>query len=235
VKALYDSGWHHPMGAYVAGALLLVALARRLPFLYGYLVVFLVEILADATVTGAWSPVPSGTRAYTAWSVLFIVLGDFRYFLLVERVTQPRRSWGAVLLFTVPLALLVPVTTGILTQLLPAMQNDRVLYVVYETALGAIVLGLDRTRLARADVAPEIVAFAHRVSLLFAGLYFGWAACDVLLLLGVDAAHALRIVPNLAYYAVFLPFVLWAAPPSLRAWSGNGEGGPGAMEPRGSR
>ena len=57
MKAIYDSAWHHPFAAYVAGLVLLFAIARRLPFLYAYLVVFLVEILADAVATGAWSPI----------------------------------------------------------------------------------------------------------------------------------------------------------------------------------
>lgn len=217
MKAIYDSPFHHPLVAWLVGLALLFAIARRLPFLYAYLVVFLVEILADAVATGAWSPVPMGTPAYTAFSVLFIVLGDFRYFFLVERVTRPERSLGEVLAFTVPLSLAVPIVTGVMTKTVPAMQDDRVLYVVYESALCLIVLGLDRYRLARAAVSDEIKTWMHRVSLLFAGLYFGWAACDALLLLGVTAAHVLRIVPNVLYYAAFLPFVFWAAPESVRA------------------
>ena len=63
MKAAYDSAWHHPFIAYVAGLALLFAIARQLPFLYGYLLVFLVTILADATVTGGWSPVPLDTFA----------------------------------------------------------------------------------------------------------------------------------------------------------------------------
>ncbi len=217
MKAIYDSPWHHPFVAWVVGLALLFAIARRLPFLYAYLVVFLVEILADAVATGAWSPIPLGTPAYTFWSVVFIVLGDFRYFFLVERVTRPERPLGRVLAFTVPLSLAVPITTGVMTKVLPAMQDDRVLYVVYESALGLIVLGLDRFRLAHTEVPAPIRLWMHRVSLLFAGLYFGWAACDALLLAGVEVAHVLRIVPNVLYYGAFLPFVLFAAPEEARA------------------
>ena len=78
MKSIYDSAFHHPFVAYLVGLVLLFDIARRLPFLYGYLFVFLVEILADACATGGWSPVPLGTSAYTVFSVLFIVLGDYR-------------------------------------------------------------------------------------------------------------------------------------------------------------
>jgi hypothetical protein len=48
-------------------------------------------------------------------------------------------------------------------------------------------------------------------------LYFGWASCDVLILCGVEIAHVLRIVPNLLYYGVFLPFVFFRAPEAQKA------------------
>lgn len=214
MKALYDSGWHHPFAAYVAGLALLFAIARRLPFLYAYLSVFLVVILADATVTGAWSPVPLGTGAYTAFSVIFIILGDVRYFLLAERVTRPRDRLLATLAFSIPMSLLVPVATGIMTRTIPLMADTRVLYAVYELSMVVIVLALDRYRFGRRDVDPAVRRWVHEVSLLFATLYFGWGACDLLLLADIELGHLLRIIPNVLYYAVFLPFVLLRAPPS---------------------
>jgi hypothetical protein len=214
VKAIYDSAWHHPFVAYVAGLALLWALARRLPFLYAYLTVFLVLILADATVTGAWSPVPMGTPAYTAFSVLFIILGDLRYFVLAERVTRPTDTFLRTLAFSLPASFAIPVASEIMRQTLPFMQDDRVLYVVYESAMVVLVLSLQRLRFARRAVDPATTRWVREVSLLFAGLYFGWASCDVLLLCGVEAGHLLRIVPNVLYYGALLPFILLRAPPS---------------------
>jgi hypothetical protein len=214
MTALYDSGWHHPFAAYVAGLLLLLALARRLSFLHGYLAVFLVTILADATVTGAWSPVALGTPQYTVFSVLFIILGDLRYFLLAERVTRPRDTLLETLRFSVPMSLLMPVTTGIMSRTLPFMADSRVLYAVYELAMVVIVLGLDRYRFGNRVVDTSLRRWVHEVSLLFAALYFGWGACDLLILAGVEFGHVLRIIPNVLYYAAFLPFVLWRSPGS---------------------
>jgi hypothetical protein len=216
LKAAYDSAWHHPFVAYVAGVALLWAVVRRLPFLYGYLVVFVAIILADATVTGGWSPVPTGSSAYTVFSVVFIVLGDLRYFLLAERVTRPRESFWSSLLFSVPMSLVMPITTGILTRTIEAMANTRVLYAVYEFAMFLIVLALERFRFASRDVDAATRRWVRELSLLFAGLYLGWAVSDVLILAGIELGHALRIVPNVLYYAAFLPFVYARAPRSLR-------------------
>ncbi len=222
-KAIYDSAWHHPFVAYVVGVALLFALAGkvvrapRVPFLHAYLVVFTVEILADACATGAWSPVPMNTPAYTFFSVLFIVLGDFRYFFLVERVTRLDRPADRALLFALGVSIIVPLVTGIMTKLIPAMQDMRVLYMVYEPALGLIVLGLDRFRYAKCDAPADIRRFVHRVSVLFASMYFGWAFCDLLIYNEIALGHVLRIIPNVVYYAAFLPFVFYAAPESLRA------------------
>lgn len=217
MKAIYDSPWHHPFVAYMAGIALLFFLVRRLPFLYAYLVIFTITILADATATGSWSPVPAGTTAYTVFSVLFIVLGDLRYFLLAERVTHPRDTLSRVLTWSMGVSLIMPATSGVLTRVVPAMQNDRVLYMVYEAVMGCIVLGLDRFRYASGDAAPEIRQWVHRVSLLFATLYFGWAASDLAILIGIEAGHLLRVVPNVLYYGAFLPFVFATAPESIRA------------------
>lgn len=212
MKSIYDSPYHHPLLAYVGGLLLLFAIARRLPFLYAYLVVFLVTILADATATGGWSPVPLGTGAYTAFSVLFIVLGDLRYFVIVERWAKPEASLDSVLLVSTATSLIVPVTTGVMTKLIPAMQDDRVLYVVYESAMVFLTLGYARLR-ARGSILDDETQRAIRwTSRFFATLYAGWALCDVAILADVEIAHVARIVPNVLYYAGFLAVVFVSAP-----------------------
>ncbi|MFO0693974.1 MAG: hypothetical protein U0230_10495 [Polyangiales bacterium] len=216
MKSIYDSAWHHPFVAYVVGLGLLWAIARRLPFLYAYLVVFLVEILADACATGGWSPIPLGTTAYTVFSVVFIVLGDFRYFVLAERVTRPDEPLVRALRFATPISLVIPVVTGVMTRTIPAMRDDRVLYAVYESAMTVLVLALAHRRFGRRAVDEASIRWIREVSYLFAGLYAGWAACDMLILAGFDFAHVLRIVPNVAYYGAFLPFVLWRAPASWK-------------------
>ena len=84
-RAIYESTLIDPVLFWAAGAAFALAFARRLPFLYGYLVVFTIEILADATLTSAWSPVPARTGWSAAVAGVFVFLGDARYFLLVAR------------------------------------------------------------------------------------------------------------------------------------------------------
>lgn len=214
-KSIYDSGYHHPLVAYLVGLAFVLVLARRLPFLYGYLVVFTVEILADATATGAWSSVPLGTPAYTFWSVLFIVLGDFRYFFLAERMIDLDEPITRALVVAACTSLVVPLVTGILQR---AMGLDtRELYMIYEAPMAVIVLALDRFRFQKRIADPEVRVFVHRVSVLFATLYAGWAACDLLLYTGFPIGHVLRVIPNVLYYGAFIPFVYYAAPDSMKS------------------
>jgi hypothetical protein len=213
MKTLYDSGLHHPFVAYVAGLALLFAIARRLPFLLGFLVVFSVAILADATVTGAWSPLSSESPLYTPLSILFVILGDLRYFLLVERYASPSRPFAAVLSRALAISLLVPVATVLLREIVPAMGSSRVLFLVYELLLFALVLAYSRVRLRPAAAIGEPHRlFLSRVSAFVLVQYAGWAAADVLVLSGAEVGHLLRIAPNVLYYALFLPFVLVTAP-----------------------
>lgn len=221
MKALYDSGWHHPFAAYVAGFALLFVIARRLPFLYSYLVVFTVAILADANVTGAWTPLPAmGPTAASVLPIVFVILGDYRFFFFAERAANLHAPLSRIALLTLAGSLIVPVTTGVLSRVVPAMQESRVLFLVYECALLVIVLTLDRFRYAKSNAPPEVVRWIRGVARLFAGLYFGWAASDVLILSGIEAGHALRIVPNVLYYAALLPFIYFTAPPSMKAIAG---------------
>jgi hypothetical protein len=157
------------------------------------------------------------TPLYTALSVVFIILGDLRYFLLAERVSRPGDRLARTLVFSVPMSLVLPVTTGIMTRTIPLLSQTRVLYAVYELTMVAVVLGLDFFRFGRREVPDDTRRWVHEVSLLFALLYFGWGACDVLILAGIDAGHLLRVVPNLLYYGAFLPFVLLRAPPEAKS------------------
>ncbi len=136
----------------------------------------------------------------------------------VEDGTDPRFVAECVdtMRFATPISLVIPVVTGVMTRTIPAMRDDRVLYAVYESAMTVLVLALAHRRFGRRAVDEASIRWIREVSYLFAGLYAGWAACDMLILAGFDFAHVLRIVPNVAYYGAFLPFVLWRAPASWK-------------------
>src|SRR6187399_3103672 len=90
-KAAYNSVWHHPGVAWIAALLLLAwALAEWrtiTPFMRGYLVVFAGEIAVDAYFTGGLAPTEVSSiewRNLTA-AITFVIVGDYRFYVLVER------------------------------------------------------------------------------------------------------------------------------------------------------
>src|SRR5688500_18665575 len=88
-KAIYDSPWHAPAFFWLAAVLFLLVLARHLPWLSAFLVLFTFEIAADALASGGWSPlVLLKSEWMTAVGITFVILGDSRFFLLVERAVR---------------------------------------------------------------------------------------------------------------------------------------------------
>jgi hypothetical protein len=211
-RSIYDSPWHNPGFFWLCGALFFLGLGLKIGGFRGFLVVFGLEILADCTLTGGWTPIPPGVAGGTFASVLFVILGDLRYLFLAEAL----RGAGlgrAALLRAAGLSLLVPTTAFGFRLLLPAVFSPaRPFFLLYELLFFALALGQsaairpadrDEARFFRALLAFELVQY---------GL---WALADVALLAGFGAGNLLRLLPNAMYYAFFLPFVAWRAP---RAW-----------------
>ncbi len=222
-RALYDSPLLDPLLFWIGGAALLLAVARRLPLLYAYLVAFGLSILADATLTGPWSPIAPGSRVATVASVLFVILGDLRYFVVLARA----RATGASIaksgwLMAIGTSLIVPILSFAAGEAFPAaFANGRVQFLAYELAFFALVLTL---RVGARRLAPGGAAYARwaaRTSDFELCQYGLWALADVVVLSGYDAGFLLRVVPNVMYYVLFLPFVAWTAPRELaEPWHG---------------
>lgn len=191
--AFYDSAWHHPGLAWLGCSLALV-LASRTTRLRAALVTIIVVTATDAFFTGAFSPVPKDSAWVTPVSIAFVIAGDLRLFALLER--ERAGAWPRALLVAVPLAFVVPVIQGATIRLWPAVFSEqRRIFLVYELLMVALLVVV--------LVARRPTKGARRLTLLFLAQYVLWASCDVLLLEGVTAALALRIVPNALYYAVF--------------------------------
>ena len=211
-QALYNSPLHHPLASWLATAALALwlwragsVLARPLRL---FLAWFCLEMAVDALWTGGWSPVSAGHPLQQPVAILWVILGDYRFFALGElQRAGYRRGWWTGLAWT----LVVPVLHGLCIRLLPALFADvRVIFLAYELAQAAMVAlwwslrgrgleGLQRDWLG-AVTAFELVQ------------YLGWAGADVVILSGVEQGHGLRMVPNLMYYAGFLALVAWLAP-----------------------
>jgi hypothetical protein len=229
-ERIYASGWHNPGIIWVAGVLFLVALSWRRSFLFGYLTIFTVAILADAAQSGAFAPAQIAQAGFGLPVVItFIILGDFRYFLLIERYATVREgeprfslvgpgSWKAWAV-AVPLAFIVPVGSTIIhTGLYPRyFEIPRRTFLLYEAMFLTLVLVMRFVVLPRKlqHTAPDVRAWLLRVTAFVGAHYALWALSDVLILSGVATGNLLRIVPNLMYYAAFLPYVWWTAPKGM--------------------
>lgn len=227
LQAIYDSPWHAPAAYWAAAILFFAWWMRKRPFLVAFFALFTVEILADGLATGGWSPL---TWHKSSWAspiaIAFVILGDFRYFLLVERVahrpsakpadaTVPA-AWASAAGF----AFLVPVASAIATRTLPpSVTAGRFTYLIYELLFLALALALRFAILPRrlATAPAPVRTWLLRVTLFEVVQYGLWALADVILLAGHDLGFALRLLPNAMYYALFLPFVMLSAPPEVDA------------------
>lgn len=232
-ERLYASGWHNPGLFWLVGAGFFVWLLRARPFLRSFLLLFTLEILADAWQSGTLaSPLVAAAGLATPVAIAFVILGDHRYFLLVERYASieggpskaalaglgPARTWLVALAF----ALGVPIASTLVhTVAFPEHFADpRRTFLLYEAMFLVLALAL------RFGVLPRRLAHASEpirrwllgVTSFVAVQYALWATADVVILAtGGDGGFLLRIVPNVLYYAVFLPFVAATAP--REAWA----------------
>jgi hypothetical protein len=170
------------------------------PFLAFYTVAFAVETVLDPLATGPLAGALGGTVTKTGLSLLFVLLGDWRVYLLVLVVAGTTRA--------VPLSILATFAVPVFAYLLAGTLGrypDRVLWLIHELLFVAATFVLRRLSVARA--APERRPFLTDV-LDYVALYYGlWALADVMILAGADWGYALRVVPNHLYYALFIPFV----------------------------
>ena len=220
-QAIYESTWHHPVSFWILGAVFALVAWRRLSFLGGFALVFLVEILGDAWLTSRLSPL-EGTALAQPTAIAFVVLGDYRYFLLMERFGgargSQRRLPGAtaagVGLRALGWSLVVPLLSLVPQKLFPAAYTDsRVVFLTYELMLAALVVALRLVWLPRhAPRDPALARWLRWLTLFELVQYAAWALSDVVILLGYDLGFALRLVPNTLYYAGFLPFAFLTAP-----------------------
>ena len=174
---------------------------------------FALEIAADAWLTGPWSPMAAtSTSLAQAVGVLFVILGDLRYFVLLERYREPRRAGVHVAVRAVGWSLLVPLASQLAMRAAPALfEEPRAVYLVYELLFVALLTAL------RALVAPsrDANAWIARLATFELVQYVLWATADVVLLArsdDSDVGFAIRIIPNLMYYALFLVLVTVTLP-----------------------
>lgn len=183
----------------------------RARFVRLWAIVFAVETIVDPFATGplARSLGIAGSSAGTALMVAFVLLGDFRVFLLVLGVSSGARSSPSVALESAAWTLVVPVaaavTVAILDQVVPGLPGQTV-WLVYECYFAALAVYV-ATRILPARTSGPVLAYSSAILAYVTVYYALWATADVLILIGgLDAGWALRILPNQLYYSFFVPF-----------------------------
>jgi hypothetical protein len=167
----------------------------------------------------------------TAVMVAFVILGDFRVYLLVftllthagarhdARVADPvfatrdairlvpARAAVAALLASLLVPMVAFTTDGVLRARVPTLPAQ-VIWLIYELAFLIVALVLRQWVIPRRvpGTAPRLRNYLRRVLAYVAAYYALWATADVIILAGFDAGWALRMVPNQLYYAWWVPF-----------------------------
>lgn len=221
-EQIYSSTWHQPVSFWVAGAPLFVVLSLRLarlrasraPDLFLLVALWLaqIEIACDAGLTSSWTPLTG--RAATTAIITFVILGDFRFFVLLGRYARARPSILHWLALPAAAAFVVPVSAhAIAPTFWP--ENTRALFLTYELLFSAMAL------LVRLGFVPRLPSsnssrWLARLTSYELAQYGLWATADVLILLGHDVGFAVRLVPNTMYYVGFVAFAYLTAPKELR-------------------
>jgi hypothetical protein len=220
-EGIYFSPWHNPAAIWLVGLFFLGVLARARrdgaprghSWVWRYSVFFTLAIAIDALCSGGWSPT-AGTAVATPIAIFFVILGDFRFFLLLER-HAPRASaplvWGKAALW----AFAIPVGSTMARHIWPAFfENQRITFLTYEAAFVVLALVIRFVVIPRRfeDAPDPVRRWVERVAVFEIVQYALWATADVVILSGIDAGFALRLVPNLMYYGFFVPFVWVTAP-----------------------
>ncbi|MCC6335811.1 MAG: hypothetical protein IT380_17680 [Myxococcales bacterium] len=222
-NAIYAGPFHHPGLAFAFCLALLLRLVMRFPpsAMRRVMLLLLANTAVDAFLTGALTPL-SGTVA-RVFAIAFVITGDFRFWVLVERFRTPDATWKGAFLRAVPLSFVVPVVTAIAILARPDVFSGpdgyqlKPIFLAYESLFSAFASVLLLTRYVSRRAAPAFGWYLTRLLLLWLAMYGLWVGCDVLLLFGHGWALGLRIVPNVLYYGVFLYAATYFAP--REAWT----------------
>lgn len=219
-RGIYDSGWHHPGLAFVLCGVAAVVVLRRLPSgpLQRALLTFTALTALDAGLTGALTPIPPGGLLAQNVSIAFVILGDLRLFVLLERFRAETR-WLPAIARAVGLSFVVPVAQALAIRSAPDLfAEPRRIYLVYELLFVAVATLLLAIRYpSRRAKSPALGWYATSLVAFFLVQYGLWVVSDVLILSGVEGAFALRLLPNALYYGLFLVFAAWRAPAEARS------------------
>ncbi len=214
-REIHESAWHHPGLAFALCAFAAGVVVLRVPDgpLRRVLLVFTALTALDAWLTGALTPLNPTSGLAQNVSIGFVVLGDLRLFVLLERF-RSGRSWKVAIALAVIFSLVVPIAQAMAIRSFPADLTDlRRIYLAYEllfVVLASVLLVLRYP--SRSATSPALGWYATSLVGFFLVQYALWVVCDVLILSGREFGYGLRLLPNALYYGLFLIFAAVRAP-----------------------
>lgn len=200
-ETFYSSAWQHPGMPWLLCALALPFVWRvKDVTLRNVLLLFTATTALDAWLTGSLSPLPSGSLLARNVSIAFVIWGDVRLFVLLQKFRSDDATWKGAWMSGIALAFIVPVVQAIAIRAFPdVFVEQRRIYLVYEAVFEVLGCVLLLSGYARSWVATSLLGF-------FVVQYALWVASDVLILSGQSWAYGLRVIPNAMYYGLFLIF-----------------------------
>ena len=215
----YYSIYHHPLVMWAVGGAVIAALlvrgATRKGLFGALLILFQIEILVDAWMTGGLKPFADGSSIATAAAIVFVILGDLRYFVLLERFGNPKpQTLTRWLLLPIAYSLAVPIASNVAAVFWP--DNSRALFLTYEAMFFVVAIFIRVAILPRRANDATWNTFAEKLTHFEIVQYALWASADVVILTAGDIGYLFRLVPNLMYYTAFVPFAWKVAPSEIR-------------------
>lgn len=184
-------------------------------FVRAYTILFAVETVLDSFATGPLSRLLGiyGTGVGTAVMIFFVLLGDFRVLLLLQRLARPALTRERLLAESAAWTLIVPLAALSLREVLDTLVGplgENAIWLIYELSFLALALWLRQVGLPR-WVGPgrePRLRYLQSVATYVAVYYALWASADVLIQgFDLDLGWGLRVIPNQLYYSFYLPFV----------------------------
>lgn len=192
------------------------AVPVQAPLVLRWVLVFSAVSLADALVTSGLLPLVAANDSGAGLAVViaFVLLGDFRVFLLFFALGNGGvRRLREVALRAAGWTLIVPLATVTSAATIRAFRGSvetSTIWLLYEVSFCLLASWLRAFGVRRA-VDPDPLgrrAWLRSVLGLVALYYALWAAADVTTSwLHQDIGWALRMLPNQLYYGVLVPFV----------------------------
>ncbi len=208
--------WLKTYPAIAANALLLLYAIFAKPRLRAYLVIFSATTLVDILVASKILPM-GNPDAQTAVEYIFVLIGDLRFIILLAFLLYAQKSMSDLASFSLDGSVLKPAIIFVMfdSLLIRAIEfakpeifaEPRYKFLTYELIFFALTFLWIFAVMPQKNIAEPERKFLKRAAIPVFIFYGLWPLADILILKGIDFGYALRVVPNLTYYCVFLWWV----------------------------